>query len=72
MIKALIMAPDRYFGNSSPYADLTADHLQYLTLRNAIADLVYFAETVKLPFDASGKSSPSKAVSIHRQRVSVF
>jgi hypothetical protein len=35
-----------------------------LTLKNAIADLVYFAQNVDLPFDSNGASHAPKVVSI--------
>lgn len=59
----LILSVDRYWGKSSPFANLTAETLQYLNLEQNIADLVYFAKTVKLPFDTNGSSNADKAVS---------
>jgi hypothetical protein len=38
--------------------------MQQLTFKNALADAVYFAKNVKLPFDNSTKSSPENAVCI--------
>ncbi|KAL8289556.1 hypothetical protein RB601_005461 [Gaeumannomyces tritici] len=58
---ATIMLEHRYWGESSPFSDLTVHNLQYHTLNNAIADHTYFARNVKLPFDPEGKSAPSKA-----------
>ena len=52
----VVILEHRYYGGSSPYASLTIEHLRYLTLRNAIADLAYFAQTVTLPFDPQGTS----------------
>jgi len=40
----------RFFGLSNPYPDLTEKSLAVHTLENAIDDLVYFANNVKLPF----------------------
>ena len=57
---AVVMIEHRYWGDSSPFAELTTKNLQYLTLANAIADLTYFARNVKLPF-ASNSSSSSNA-----------
>ena len=54
---------DRYFGTSSPYAELTTENLRYLTLKNSIADLIHFARNADLPFDRSGNSSAKNAVS---------
>ena len=54
---------DRYWGESSPYQDLTTKNLQYLTLKNSISDLTYLAQTVSLPFDTTNSSQADKAVS---------
>jgi len=40
--------------------------MQQLTFKNALADAVYLAKNVKLPFDNSTKSSPENAVCIVR------
>jgi len=40
----------RFFGFSNPYPDLSEKSLAVHTLENAIDDLVYFANNVKLPF----------------------
>jgi Serine carboxypeptidase S28 len=53
---------DRYWGGSSPYTDLNAQNLQYLTLNNSIADLIYFAKNVQLPFDTNSSSNAQNAV----------
>ncbi|KAL1968061.1 hypothetical protein VTN77DRAFT_2191 [Rasamsonia byssochlamydoides] len=58
---AVILLEHRYYGESSPYDSLTTKNLQYLTLEQAIADLTYFAKTVKLPFDPNGTSNADKA-----------
>ncbi|GAB1199680.1 hypothetical protein APSETT444_009037 [Aspergillus pseudonomiae] len=52
---------DRYWGESSPYEQLTAETLQYLTLEQSILDLTYFAETVQLKFDTSNSSNAPRA-----------
>jgi hypothetical protein len=64
----LIVAPsiDRYWGESSPYDDLTTENLQYLTLKNSIADLTYFAKNVDLPFDTNSSSNAQNAVCVHK------
>ncbi|KAF7192097.1 putative extracellular serine carboxypeptidase [Pseudocercospora fuligena] len=54
---ATIVLEHRYWGTSTPYADLTTANLKYLTLENAIADMNYFATNVKLPFDRYGASN---------------
>ncbi|KAJ5174589.1 uncharacterized protein N7482_000466 [Penicillium canariense] len=58
---AVVMIEHRYWGGSSPYEELTAESLQYLTLANSISDLTYFAENVKLPFDNSSSSNAQNA-----------
>ncbi|KAJ5766315.1 Peptidase S28 [Penicillium nucicola] len=58
---AVILLEHRYWGNSTPYTDLTTENLQYLTLENSIADLVYFANNVDLPFDTNHSSNPQNA-----------
>ncbi|CAK7227153.1 hypothetical protein SCUCBS95973_006446 [Sporothrix curviconia] len=58
---AVIMIEHRYWGDSSPFANLTTKNLQYLTLANAIADLTYFAENVQLPFDTNGTANAPNA-----------
>jgi len=58
---AVILIEHRYWGESSPYADLSTKNMQYLTLNNSIHDLTHFARTVKLPFDKNGSSNADKA-----------
>jgi hypothetical protein len=58
---AVIVIEHRYWGVSSPFANLSTENLQYLTLENSIADLVNFAKTAVLPFDPSGSSQAAKA-----------
>ncbi|KAG6009457.1 hypothetical protein E4U21_002372 [Claviceps maximensis] len=58
---ATLLLEHRYWGDSSPYQNLTSETLQYLTLDQAIQDIVYFAKNVRLPFDPSGASKPDKA-----------
>jgi hypothetical protein len=58
---AVIVIEHRYWGVSSPYANLSTKNLQYLTLENSIADLVNFAKNAELPFDLSGSSQAAKA-----------
>lgn len=41
---AVIVIEHRYWGQSSPFAELTTENLQYLTLQNSIADLTYFGK----------------------------
>ena len=58
---AVVMLEHRYWGESSPYADLSTKNMQQLTLKNSIADLTYFAKTVNLPFDKNHSSSATNA-----------
>ncbi|TQV94337.1 serine peptidase [Cordyceps javanica] len=58
---ATILLEHRYWGYSSPYANLTTDNLQHLTLDQHLHDLVYFARNVNLTFDPAGSSKPDKA-----------
>jgi len=54
---ASILIEHRYWGESSPYSNLTAENLQYLTVSQSIQDMVVFAKNVVLPFDDSGFSN---------------
>lgn len=56
-----IMIEHRYWGQSSPYPQLTVENLQQLTLKNSIQDMVYFAKNVRPPYDLQGSSSADKA-----------
>ena len=58
---AIIVIEHRYWGESSPYTVLTTENLQYLTLKQNIADLTYFAENVRPVFDRKGTSRASRA-----------
>jgi hypothetical protein len=58
----LFWTKDRYWGDSSPYLELTTENLQQLTLENSIADLTYFAKNVELPFDTNSSSNAQNAV----------
>ncbi|AEO59356.1 hypothetical protein MYCTH_2307580 [Thermothelomyces thermophilus ATCC 42464] len=58
---AVIVLEHRYWGQSSPYDELTVENLRYLTLDNSLKDLVYFAKNFAPPFDPSGSSSADKA-----------
>ncbi|KAK4033369.1 serine carboxypeptidase S28-domain-containing protein [Parachaetomium inaequale] len=58
---AVVILEHRYWGGSSPYAELTVDNLQHLTLDNSLKDLTHFAKTFVPPFDTSGGSSADKA-----------
>ncbi|KAF2815716.1 uncharacterized protein BDZ99DRAFT_514359 [Mytilinidion resinicola] len=57
----VVVIEHRYWGVSSPFDDLSTENLQYLTLKNSIADLVLFTKIVKLPFDPHGTSQAHRA-----------
>ncbi len=58
---AVIVLEHRYWGMSSPFSDLTTENMQYLTLKNSIADLTNFARNARLPFDPRGTSRAANA-----------
>lgn len=58
---AIVILEHRYWGESSPYTNLTEENLKYLTLENALKDHIHFAKTFVPPFDKSGNSSADKA-----------
>lgn len=58
---AAIVIEHRYYGESSPYEEMTSKTLQYLTLDQSLQDLIYFANNVKLPFDKNGATHPDKS-----------
>ncbi|KAK4231649.1 hypothetical protein QBC38DRAFT_200927 [Podospora fimiseda] len=58
---AVVIMEHRYWGESSPFENLTVQNLQYLTLNHSLKDVPYLAKNIKLPFDESGGSAPDKA-----------
>ncbi|KAI1437330.1 serine carboxypeptidase S28-domain-containing protein [Xylaria sp. CBS 124048] len=58
---AVIIMEHRYWGQSSPFEELTVENLQYLTLENSIKDNSYFANNFDAPFDETGKSTAKDA-----------
>ncbi|KAH8423270.1 putative serine peptidase [Aspergillus melleus] len=58
---AVVLVEHRYWGGSSPYKNLTAETLQYLTLEQSILDFTHFAKTVQLQFDNSTRSNAQRA-----------
>ncbi|KAG9045422.1 hypothetical protein FS837_006332 [Tulasnella sp. UAMH 9824] len=52
-----VVLEHRYWGKSSPFETLTTAHLKYLTLDQAIEDVRYFVEHVKLPWTKKATSS---------------
>lgn len=47
---ATIVLEHRYFGSSLPFRNFTKAHLQYLTVDNALKDVVRFAENFVAPW----------------------
>ncbi|KAG9041286.1 hypothetical protein FS837_012467 [Tulasnella sp. UAMH 9824] len=48
-----VILEHRYWGKSSPVPDLRTQNLQWLTVEQGVEDLKYFAENVRLPFNAT-------------------
>jgi hypothetical protein len=57
---AVIIFEHRFYGLSNPKPDLSVESLQYLTIEQAIDDLVYFAENVELPMPDGNQVGPEK------------
>ena len=58
---AMIVLEHRYYGLSNPFNNLSTASLQFHTIQQAIDDLVYFANNVKLPQPDGGDVTPDKA-----------
>lgn len=58
---AVVVVEHRYWGESSPFQELTSKNLKYLTLENSLKDMTYFANNFDAPFDKTGGSKPKKA-----------
>ncbi|KAK4183238.1 serine-type peptidase [Podospora australis] len=58
---AVLIMEHRYWGQSSPFANLTVKNLKYLTLENSLKDINYFANNIVLPFDTTNGSHPANA-----------
>ena len=56
-----IVLEHRFYGYSNPYPDLTVNSLKVHTIQQAIDDLVYFAENVKLPMPNGDQVGPDNA-----------
>jgi hypothetical protein len=52
-----IMNEYRYWGNLTPVPNLTVENLKFHTIDQAIQDMVYFANNVKLPCDQNGSAT---------------
>jgi Serine carboxypeptidase S28 len=58
---ATIVLEHRFYGQSNPYNDLSVQSLQVHTIQQAIGDLVYFAENVKLAMPGGDNVTPDVA-----------
>ncbi|MGZ3688569.1 MAG: S28 family serine protease, partial [Bdellovibrionota bacterium] len=64
----------RYYGKSQPFADLSAEHLKYLTTENALEDLAAFQTFASVQFQLAGKwisiggSYPGALSAFYRQK----
>ncbi|KAI5118441.1 hypothetical protein M0805_000575 [Coniferiporia weirii] len=56
-----IVVEHRYYGLSNPYNNLSVASLEYHTIQQAIDDLTYFAENVKLPMPNGDDLAPGNA-----------
>ena len=56
-----IVLEHRFYGLSNPLPDLSVQSLRLHTIQQAIDDLVYFANNVKLPQPNGDKVTPDKA-----------
>lgn len=54
---AAVLLEHRYWGESSPFDELTTENMQYLTLENSIYDTTYFANNIKFPFATNASSN---------------
>ncbi|KZP04566.1 peptidase S28 [Athelia psychrophila] len=58
---ATVVIEHRFYGLSNPFANLSVASLQYHTLPQATADLVYFAQTATLAMPGGDNVQPGKA-----------
>jgi hypothetical protein len=56
-----IITEHRFYGESNPYNNLSVESLQVHTIQQAINDLVYFAQNVKLAMPGGHNVTPDKA-----------
>ncbi len=54
---ATVVLEHRFFGLSNPHPDLSVKSLQVLNIQQAIDDLEFFAQNVKLPMPGGDKVS---------------
>ncbi len=71
---AVVVLEHRYYGASLPYPDLTADHMQYLTIHNALEDAAAFERWAKTGLGLGGKwiavggSYPGMLAAFYREK----
>ncbi|EKM56517.1 uncharacterized protein PHACADRAFT_183166 [Phanerochaete carnosa HHB-10118-sp] len=58
---ATIVLEHRYYGLSNPFSDMSDRSLKYHTIQQAIDDLEYFADNVKLPMPGGDNVGPTEA-----------
>ena len=58
---ATIVLEHRFYGNSTPFGDLSVSSLRFHTIQQAIDDLEYFADNVKLPMPGGDVVTPTEA-----------
>jgi pimeloyl-ACP methyl ester carboxylesterase len=51
----IVYLEHRYYGESLPFADISAEHLQYLTLNNVIEDIAFFQKWLATHRHINGK-----------------
>nr|CDP27866.1 Putative serine protease [Podospora anserina S mat+] len=59
---AVVVVEHRYYGESSPFEELTEENLRHLTLENALRDMQYFArewDVLKEAGNGTGKGGPA-------------
>jgi hypothetical protein len=56
---AVIVPEHRYYGSSSPFSELTTANLTYLTVENALMDVVNLAQHIVLPWANTSASTAS-------------
>ncbi|KAK0665427.1 putative serine protease [Cercophora samala] len=63
---AVVVIEHRYYGESSPFDELTEENLQHLTLENALRDMQHFARSVEFPFEmVNGTKTEKRAAWVY-------
>ena len=71
---AVVVLEHRYYGDSKPYPDFTADHMKYLTIHNALEDGAGFEAFAKSTLPLKGKwisvggSYPGMLAAFYREK----